>query len=32
MEFTHPITGEEIVIKKEPEGEAFAVLDLDEFE
>lgn len=32
MEFTHPITGEEIVIKKEPEGEAFTVLDLDEFE
>lgn len=32
MEFTHPITGEEIVIKKEPESEAFAVLDLDEFE
>ena len=32
MEFKHPITGEEIVIKKEPEGEAFAVLDLDEFE
>ena len=32
MDFTHPITGEEIVIKKEPEGEAFAVLDLDEFE
>ena len=32
MEFTHPITGEEIVIKKEPEREAFAVLDLDEFE
>ena len=32
MEFTHPITGEEIVIKKEPEGEAFEVLDLDEFE
>ena len=30
MEFTHPITGEEIVIKKEPEGEAFEVLDLDE--
>ena len=32
MEFTHPITGEELVIKKEPEGEAFEVLDLDEFE
>lgn len=32
MEFTHPITGEEIVIKKEPEGAAFEVLDLDEFE
>ena len=32
MEFTHPITGEEIEIKKEPEGEAFEVLDLDEFE
>lgn len=32
MEFTHPITGEEIVIKKEPEGEAFEVLDLNEFE
>lgn len=32
MEFTHPITEEEIVIKKEPEGEAFTVLDLDEFE
>ncbi len=32
MEFKHPVTGEEIVIKKEPEGEAFAVLDLDEFE
>ena len=32
MEFTQPITGEEIVIKKEPEGEAFEVLDLDEFE
>ena len=32
MEFTHPVTGEEIVIKKEPEGEAFEVLDLDEFE
>ena len=32
MEFTHPITGEEIVIKKEPEGEAFEVLALDEFE
>lgn len=31
MEFTHPITGEELVIKKEPEGEAFEVLDLDEF-
>lgn len=32
MEFTHPITGEELVIKKEPEGAAFEVLDLDEFE
>lgn len=32
MEFKHPVTGEEIVLKHEPEGEAFDVIELDEFE
>ena len=27
MEFTHPITGEEIVLHREPEGDAFEIMD-----
>ncbi len=30
LEFTHPVTGERIILKKEPEGEAFDVIELDE--
>lgn len=30
LEFTHPVTGEEIVIKNEPTGEAFEAIELDE--
>lgn len=32
MEFTHPTTGEHMVFKHEPEGEAFDVIEMDEFE
>lgn len=32
MELKHPVTGEELVIKSEPEGEAFDVIEMDEFE
>ncbi len=31
LEFDHPVTGEQMVFKNEPEGKAFEVLDLDEF-
>lgn len=31
LEFAHPVTGEHMVFKAEPEGEAFDVMDLDEF-
>lgn len=31
LEFEHPTTGEHMVFKQEPEGNAFDVLDLDEF-
>lgn len=31
MELTHPVTGEHMVFKHEPEGEAFEVIELDEF-
>jgi 23S rRNA pseudouridine1911/1915/1917 synthase len=31
LEFDHPTTGEHMVFKHEPEGGAFAILDLDEF-
>ena len=31
LEFDHPVTGEHMVFKNEPEGKAFEVLDLDEF-
>ena len=27
MEFTHPITGEEITLHREPEGKAFEIMD-----
>ena len=27
MEFTHPITGEEVVLHREPEGDAFEIMD-----
>lgn len=32
IELTHPYTGEELVFKSEPEGEAFDVIEMDEFE
>ncbi|MGN0390901.1 MAG: RluA family pseudouridine synthase [Wujia sp.] len=32
MELTHPITGEELVFKSEPQGEAFDVIEMDEWE
>lgn len=32
IELTHPITGEELVFKNEPTGEAFDVIEMDEFE
>lgn len=31
IELNHPITGEELVFKSEPEGEAFDIIELDEF-
>lgn len=31
IELKHPITGEDMVFKSEPEGEAFDVIELDEF-
>lgn len=31
LEFTHPVTGEHMVFKCEPEGDAFDVIELDEF-
>ena len=31
LEFEHPVTGEHIVLKKEPQGEAFDMIELDEF-
>lgn len=31
LEFTHPATGEQMVFKCEPEGDAFEVIELDEF-
>lgn len=31
MEFTHPVTGEAIVLKTLPKGEAFDVIELEEF-
>lgn len=31
LEFTHPVTGEHMVFKNEPEGKAFEVIELDEF-
>jgi 23S rRNA pseudouridine1911/1915/1917 synthase len=31
LEFEHPTTGEHMVFKCEPEGEAFDVIELDEF-
>lgn len=31
LEFTHPATGEHMVFKCEPEGDAFEVIELDEF-
>ena len=32
IELVHPFTGEELVFKSEPEGEAFDVIEMDEFE
>lgn len=32
MELTHPITGEALVFKSEPQGEAFDVIEMDEWE
>lgn len=32
IELDHPITGEHLVFKHEPEGEAFDVIEMDEFE
>ncbi|MGN0152779.1 MAG: RluA family pseudouridine synthase [Wujia sp.] len=32
MELDHPVTGEPIVLKHEPEGPAFDVIEMDEFE
>lgn len=32
MEFVHPVTGEDIVLKSLPEGEAFDLIEMDEFE
>ncbi len=31
IEFDHPITGKHMIFKSEPEGEAFEVIELDEF-
>lgn len=31
IEFTHPITGEEMIFKYEPEGEAFEVIEMEDF-
>ncbi len=31
IELTHPVSGENMVFKSEPEGEAFQVIELDEF-
>ena len=32
MEFVHPVTGEDIVLKSFPQGEAFDLIEMDEFE
>lgn len=32
LELTHPVTGEKMILKHEPEGEAFDVIEMDEFE
>ena len=32
IELNHPVTGEELVFKSEPEGEAFDLIEMDEFE
>lgn len=32
MEFVHPVTGEDIVLKSFPRGEAFDLIEMDEFE
>lgn len=32
MEFTHPVTGEDVILKALPQGEAFDVIEMDEFE
>ncbi len=32
MEFVHPVTGEDIVLKSLPQGEAFDLIEMDEFE
>lgn len=31
LEFYHPVTGEQMIFKNEPEGKAFEVIELDEF-
>ena len=31
LEFEHPVTGEHMVFKNEPEGKAFEIIELDEF-
>jgi 23S rRNA pseudouridine1911/1915/1917 synthase len=31
LEFDHPVTGEHMVFKDEPEGGAFEVIELEEF-
>ena len=32
MEFVHPVTGEDIVLKSLPQGEAFDLIEMDEFD
>ena len=31
LEFEHPVTGEHMIFKNEPEGKAFEIIELDEF-
>ncbi len=31
LELVHPVSGEHLVFKSEPEGEAFEVIELEEF-